>query len=182
MGLLGRRILGPAAGLAAACFAALGPLWIQPSGKVLSESVYLVLVPIVLLASLRCIDRPTYGRFAVVGLTIGLAALTRGEALTLVVVIGIPLALFASPPWRNRAQLGLVLLGAFTLIVGPWFVRNEIQMGGLTLSTDSGTTLVGAYTPATFSPDSPLYGSFDGTDQFGVAAVIYKFDPPTSPR
>ena len=183
MGLLGQRILGPATGLAAASIAALGPLWIQPSGKVLSESVYLVLVPIVLLAALRSIDRPTYGRFAFVGLTIGLAALTRGEALTLVVLIGTPLVLFASRSWRERAQLGLALLATFALVVGPWLVRNEIQMGGLTLSTNSGTTLVGAYSPATFSPENPLYGSFDGVAQFGSAAYLYRYvRPPNHAR
>ncbi len=178
MGFLGRRVLGPTTGLVAAGIAALGPLWIQPSGKVLSECIYLVLIPIVLLASLRCLDRPSYGRFAVVGLMIGLATLTRGEALTLVVLIGVPLVLFASRLWGARVRFGLVLLVGVMLIVGPWLVRNEIQMGGLTISTDSGTTLVGAYTPATFSPGSPLYGSFDQATQFGDAAVMSRYGQP----
>ena len=178
MGFLGRRVLGPTTGLVAAGIAAFSPLWIEPSGKVLSESVYLVLVPIVLLAALRCVDRPSNWRFALVGLTVGLAALTRGEALTLVVLIGVPLVLFASRPWGERARLGLVLLATFALVVVPWLVRNEVQMGGLTFSTDSGTTLVGANTPATFSPNSPLYGSFDGLAQFGEAAVLDKYGHP----
>jgi hypothetical protein len=178
MGFLGRRILGPTIGLTAAGIAAFGPLWIQPSGQILSESIYLVLIPLVLLTALRCVDRPSYGRFALVGVTIGLAALTRGEALTLVVLLGIPLALIASRSWGSRLRLGVVLLAGFALIVGPWLGRNEVKMGGFTLSTDSGTTLVGAYDNATFSPDNPLYGSFDGVTQFGAAAVLVKYVPP----
>lgn len=45
MGLLGRRLMGPAAGLVAAGCAALSPLWIQWGGRLLSESVYLIVIP-----------------------------------------------------------------------------------------------------------------------------------------
>ncbi|MGH9080413.1 MAG: ArnT family glycosyltransferase [Acidimicrobiales bacterium] len=178
MGFLGRRVLNPGVGLIAAGIAALSPLWIQPSGKVLSESVYLVVIPVVLLTALRCIDRPSGWRFVAVGLTIGIAALTRGEALSLVVLIGVPLVILASRSWPERTRLGLVLLAGFIVVVGPWLVRNEVQLGGLTLSTDSGTTLVGAYNHATFSPQSPLYGSFDGNEQFGDAAVLFRYERP----
>jgi hypothetical protein len=178
MGFLGRRLMSPAAGLLAAGIAAFGPLWIQPSGKVLSESVYLVVIPLLLLAALRCIDRPSRLRFAVVGLTIGIAALTRSEALSLILLLGVPLVLFATRPWRERVRFGLIMVAGFALIVGPWLIRNDVEMGGFTVSTDNGTTLVGAYTPVTFDPNSPLYGSFSGGVQNGVAAVLFKYSPP----
>jgi hypothetical protein len=178
MGFLGRKLLNPGTGLVAAAIAALSPLWIQPSGKVLSESIYLVIIPILLLCALRCIDRPGYWRFAAVGLMIGVATLTRSEAFTLVVLIGIPLVLFASRSWGARAKFGLVLLAGLMLIVGPWLVRNEVSMGGFTLSTDGGTTLVGSYSTATFSPNSSLYGSFDSLTQYGDTAVLFKYGHP----
>jgi hypothetical protein len=178
MGFLGRKLLSPGAGLVAAAIAALNPLWIQPSGKVLSESIYLVIIPILLLSALRCIERPGYWRFSAVGLMIGFATLTRSEAFTLVVLIGVPLVLFASRSWGERARFGLVLLAGFMLIVCPWLVRNEATMGGFTLSTDGGTTLVGSYSPATFSPNSSLYGSFDSLTQYGDTAVMFKYGRP----
>ena len=178
MGFVGRRVSGPGVGLVAAAIAAFGPLWIQPGGKVMSESIYLVLIPIVLLTALRCVDRPGLGRFALVGVTIGLAALTRDEALTLVVLLGVPVVLYASRSWADRLRFGITLLAAFALIIGPWLVRNDIQMGGITFSTNSGTTLVGADTSSTFAPDNPEYGSFDGIAQFGSAAVILRYGHP----
>jgi hypothetical protein len=178
MGFLGRRLMSPSVGLVAASIAALNPLWIQPSGKVLSESIYLIVIPLTLLASLRCIERPSRLRFVVVGLTIGIAALTRSEALMLVVLLGVPLVLFASRSWKERARLGLLLLVGFGLVIGPWLVRNDAQLGGLTFTTDSGTTLVGANTATTFDPGSPLYGSFDGVVQFGSAAYLIKYGRP----
>ena len=178
MGFLGRKLLNPGAGLIAAGIAALSPLWIQPAGKVLSESLYLVIIPIVLLFALSCIDRPGYWRFSALGLMIGVATLTRSEALTLIALMGVPLVLFASRSWGERARFGLVLLAGFLLVVGPWLVRNEVSLGGFSLSTDGGTTLVGAYSHATFSPDSPLYGSFDSLTQYGDSAVLFKYGHP----
>ena len=97
---------------------------------------------------------------------IGFATLTRSEAIAFVVVLGVPLVLLGSRDWRRRATYALAVVAGVGIIVGPWLVRNEIQLGGLTLSTDNGTTWAGAYTPATFSPANPLYGSFDNATQF----------------
>jgi hypothetical protein len=184
MGFLGRRLMSPATGLLAAGIAAFSPVWIQPSGKVLSESVYLVVIPLMLLAALRCIERPSRLRFAAVGLMIGIAALTRSEATSLIVLLGIPLVLFATRPWRGRARFGLMLLAGFALIVGPWLIRNDVELGGFTLSTDSGTTLSGAYSPATFDPNSPLYGSSDLNMQAADvdALLVYEHPPDHAKR
>jgi hypothetical protein len=178
MGFLGRRLMSPATGLLAAGIAAFSPVWVQPSGKVLSESVYLVVIPLMLLAALRCIEEPTRLRFAAVGLMIGIAALTRSEATSLILLLGIPLVLFATRPWRERARFGLMLLAGFALIVGPWLIRNDVELGGFTLSTDSGTTLAGAYSPAAFDPNSPLYGSSDLKMEAEDAAAVLVYEHP----
>ncbi len=178
MGLLGRRLMGPAAGLVAAGCAALSPLWIQWGGRLLSESVYLIVIPCLLWVALECVDRPRWWIFGAMGLMIGVATLTRSEAIGFLVLLGVPLAIMGATEWRRRATYGLAILVGALLIIGPWVVRNDIQLGGLVLSTDSGTTLVGAYTPNTFSPSNPLYGSVDNDTQFGDAAVLYKFEKP----
>ena len=178
MGFLGRRLMSPATGLLAAGIAAFSPVWVQPSGKVLSESVYLVVVPLLLLAALRSIERPSRLRLAAVGLMIGVAALTRSEALSLIVLLGIPVVLFATRPWKERARFGLIVLAGFALVVGPWLIRNDVELGGFTLSTDSGTTLAGAYSPATFDPNSPLYGSSDLNVEVGDADAVLVYEHP----
>jgi 4-amino-4-deoxy-L-arabinose transferase-like glycosyltransferase len=170
--------MSPAAGLVAAGIAALSPVWVQSSGKVLSESVYLVVIPLMLLAALRCIERPGPLRFAVAGLTIGIAALTRSEAVSLIILLGVPLVVLATRPWNERVRYGLMLVAGFALIVGPWLIRNDVELGGFTISTNSGNTLVGAYTPATFDPSSSLYGSFDGNYGFGITTVLLKYEHP----
>ena len=110
MGLLGREVAGPAVGIAAALIAALDPLWLGPTGALMSESVYLVLIPLVLLLALRCLSKPTYWSFGTLGLAIALAVLTRSEAIDFVVLLGVPLLLMVRVPWRNRGILGLAMI------------------------------------------------------------------------
>jgi 4-amino-4-deoxy-L-arabinose transferase-like glycosyltransferase len=178
MGLLGRRLLSPGAGVIAAAFAACSPLWVQWGGRLLSESMYLVVIPVLLWVALECVDRPRWWTFGLVGLVVGIAALTRSEAIFFVVVLGAPVVLLGARRWRQRAIYALVLLVGVAVFVGPWLVRNDIKMGTFTLSTDNGTTWAGAYTKATFSPANPLYGSVDNSSQFGDAAVFLKFGKP----
>lgn len=178
VGLLGRRLMGPGAGIVAASIAALSPLWVQWGGRLLIESVYLVVVPLVLLAALQCVDRPTWRAFGIAGVAIGLATLTRSEAGVFIIVLGIPLVILGARMWRTRIRYGLTLLAGFAIVVGPWLVRNEIQLGGLVLSTDGGYTLAGTYAPTTFSPSNPLYGSFDQGEQFIDVAFIELTKPP----
>src|SRR4051812_27326162 len=45
VGLVGRRLAGDRVGIVAAATAAIHPLWIQPSGVLMSEAVYLVVIP-----------------------------------------------------------------------------------------------------------------------------------------
>jgi hypothetical protein len=49
VGLLGRKVAGAMVGTLAARIAALDPIWFQPSGILMSESVYLVVIPGILL-------------------------------------------------------------------------------------------------------------------------------------
>jgi 4-amino-4-deoxy-L-arabinose transferase-like glycosyltransferase len=178
MALVGRRLMGPATGLVAAAFAALSPLWVQWGGRLLSESVYLVIIPVLLWIALECVDRPRWRVFGGAGVAIGFAVLTRSEALWFAVLLGLPLVFMGSHEWKRRVRYGMILLAGVVVVVGPWVVRNDLQLGALTLSTNSGSTWVGAYTPNTFSPGNPEYGSFDDETQFADAAVLLKWGKP----
>ena len=172
MGLLGREVAGPAVGIGAALIAALDPLWLQPIGALMSESVYLVVVPLVVLLAVRCLDEPTVWRFGALGLVMAVAALTRSEALDFIVLLGVPLLLMARLPWKSRCLLGAALVVGASLLLVPWLVRNQVQIGGAVLFDQEGGTLAGSYCSATFDPADPAYGSFDGGCAVGLAAVI----------
>ncbi len=178
MGLFGRRLAGPGVGLLAAGFVALDPLWVQQSGFLMSESIYLVIIPTMLLFALRCIDRPNRWDFAVLGLLIATATLIRSDAIGFVVLLGVPMVVFSASRWKERLVFGMALLAGVALLMGPWLVRNDLEMGALTLSTNGGDTLSGSYCPATFSPKSPDYGAFSQDCQFGDAAIFIKYGQP----
>jgi 4-amino-4-deoxy-L-arabinose transferase-like glycosyltransferase len=121
LGLLGRRIGGERAGLVAAGIGALHPLLIAADGSLMSETLYGLLVLTALLLALRMLDTP--GRLVALGLglAIGLAALTRSEALLLLPLLALPVAFSARP--GRWARVGLACLGC-ALVVLPWTARN----------------------------------------------------------
>jgi peptidoglycan/LPS O-acetylase OafA/YrhL len=177
-GLLGRRVAGPSVGLLAAGIAAVNPLWFQTSAALMSESVYLVVIPAVLLLALHCLEQPSRWRFMALGGAIGLAALTRSDALDLVICLGLPLVLFAARSGRDRLALARCLLAGLALVIAPWLIRNEVQMGGFTLSDNQGGTLAGAYCPEPFSPHFYNYGGFDAFCAEGAIGFFVKEVPP----
>jgi len=107
IGLLGRRVGGTRIGLVAAAIAAVYPaLWMLDS-SLRSESLYLPLIALVLLL--------TYARrFVWLGVALGLAALTRSEALLLV-----PLLLFSLPAPRLKPALA-VIASCFVSLLPGW--------------------------------------------------------------
>ena len=120
IGLLGREAAGEervgyvAAGLAAVY----PPLWVM-SSTLLAETLYSTLLVAALLAAYRAWERPTVARFALLGAAIALAALTRGEALGLLVLVALPLA------WRARSWvMAGAAVGALVLVLAPWEIRN----------------------------------------------------------
>jgi hypothetical protein len=181
MGLLGREVAGPAVGIGAALIAALDPVWLGPIGALMSESIYLVIIPLVMLLAVRCLAKPTWWRFGALGLAIALAALTRSEAIDFVVLLGVPLLLMIGVPWRSRCMLGAALILGVSLLLGPWLVRNQVELGGAVLSSQEGGTLAGSYCSATFDPANAAYGSFSGTCAVGIATIFVEYGRPPDP-
>jgi 4-amino-4-deoxy-L-arabinose transferase-like glycosyltransferase len=134
VGLLGRRVAGAAVGLVAAALAACHPLLIAADGALMSETLYGLLIALVLLAAYRLRDEPSTWRAVALGAAIGLAALTRPEALLL-------LPLLLVPRWRWFA----VACVATALVVLPWTIRNWAAFDRPVLvSTNDGVTLAGS--------------------------------------
>ena len=101
VGLVARRIAGERAGLIAAFLAAVYPmLWIN-DGMLISESLYTLLIAAVLLFAYRLWESRRWLDAVFLGGFIGLACLTRPEAVLLVPVHRCPVP--ASPTTRASA-------------------------------------------------------------------------------
>jgi tetratricopeptide (TPR) repeat protein len=78
---LGRRILGARGGLVAGIIATLYPFLIYFTNELLIESLVVVLDAFLLVAILRADDVPSWGRWVLAGVVLGLAAITRPTVL-----------------------------------------------------------------------------------------------------
>lgn len=154
IGLLARRLGGLRVGLVAAAIAATYPnLWINDS-LVMSESLALLLVTAALLVARR-FDRAPSNRLAIaLGVVVGLGALTRSELALLAVG-------FAMLAWWRGAERGgsrlrrpVLLLAAALVTVSPWLAYNVGRFEQpVLMSTNDGTTLLGANCPTTYEVD-----------------------------
>jgi 4-amino-4-deoxy-L-arabinose transferase-like glycosyltransferase len=142
VGLLGRRVGGERVGIVAAGLAAVYPLFVVLDGSLRSESLYAPLIAFMLLGAYRLVDRPSFGRAAVLGALVGLAALTRSEALVLGGLLLVLVALRLPRPagLRYTATMSVVAV----LVLTPWVVRNWAEFGQPLMSTNSGSLAYGA--------------------------------------
>ena len=143
---LGRRVAGDVAGLIAGGLAAVYPMLIAADGSFRSESLYALLIVATLLSAYALWDRPTWRRALVCGVLIGLATLTRSEAIVLLVLLVFPAGLLAVRP-RRAAVLTLTAAAATAVVLTPWLVRCWIQFDRpVFISTNSGGLLaLGAF-------------------------------------
>ena len=149
LGLIGRRLAGERAGLAVASIAAVHPLLIAADGSLMSETLFGLCVAAALLAALRLLERPTAGRAAMLGAAIGLAALTRGEGLLLLLLLALPAA-WAAGRERRAVRIAAALLAA-AIVIAPWTVRNWTAFDQpVLLSTNDSTVLTGANCDRTY--------------------------------
>jgi 4-amino-4-deoxy-L-arabinose transferase-like glycosyltransferase len=160
-GILGRAVAGRAIGLLAALLVAVCPYLIAVDGSLLSETLYVPFVMLALILAQRARTRPTFPAWCALGAAIGLAALTRGDALFLVLVAGIPAAILSRVPARTIVPRALLGLGATALVLAPWVVRNAIEVGDPTISTISTNgVLAAANCDATYHGDHLGYWSY----------------------
>jgi 4-amino-4-deoxy-L-arabinose transferase-like glycosyltransferase len=139
----------------AATVLALFPTQIFLTDVVISETLNTFLL--VTLFALLTLLRPTRAAAAVLGVLIGIAALTRGENALLVVV---PMVVWwpeLSPRLRG-IRLGILLV-AVALVLTPWVIRNQDKVHATLISTNAGQTLYAAHNPhatggTTFPPPS----------------------------
>jgi 4-amino-4-deoxy-L-arabinose transferase-like glycosyltransferase len=159
LGVLGRTVAGPRAGLIAAALGAVYPLLWVIDGSLMSETEYVLLITLTLLVAYRYLGAPTLRRAVTLGALIGLAALTRGEALGLLVLLVIPLVLRAIRGWPQRLKAGAVVFATFCVVLAPWSIRNAVTFANpVLLSTNGDNVFVGANCERSYYGD--LLGSW----------------------
>ncbi|MFL5780522.1 MAG: ArnT family glycosyltransferase [Thermoleophilaceae bacterium] len=142
IGLAGRRLAGDRLGLAAAALAAVYLPLIANESALMSESLYGLTIAATILAAIWFAEAPSVRRAALLGAAIGLATLTRAEALALVVLL-VPFAVWRAPAGRIKLAGAAVL--ATAVVVAPWCVRNTIEFHRpVGVSTGDGGVLAGA--------------------------------------
>ena len=139
---LGRRVAGPRTGWIAGALAAVFPPLVTADGLVMSEPLFALLVAVSLIIALGPPDRR---RSVLLGATVGLCALTRGEGLALLVLLAWPAA-WRAGRWRDVLLSTLVCLA----VLAPWVIRNTVVFGRPLLATDSNTLIAGANCADTF--------------------------------
>lgn len=130
---MARRIGGEGAGVIAAAFVALNPIFILETGQILTETTYVFLVSAGLTVYLDALDsrRFTLALFVAVGVLLGAATLTR--AVLLLFPLGLALHLLLV--YRGRAWDKIAaLVIAFALVVSTWTVYNLARWNRLVIA------------------------------------------------
>jgi hypothetical protein len=128
----------------------------------MSESLYVTAIALVLLTSCRLSRRPSVGRAALVGVAIGIAALTREEAILLLPLALVPQCLYQRclPSRRRLALIGTAVLAA-TLVTAPWVIRNLTTFDRPVFLADNVDSVIGGANCHT-SYYGPRIGSWSG--------------------
>lgn len=179
VGLLGRRLGGDRMGLVAAGIAAVYPMLVVLDGSVRSESLYALLMALVLLFAYRLIDAPGLGNALALGFLIGLSALTRSEALLLFPLLALPAVWRAAQERRPRLRLAALACLGLALAAGPYQVRNLLTFDRpVALSTNEGGLLAGANCDAAYGGADigswPCFRGLQATKVFDESDVSFR--------
>jgi 4-amino-4-deoxy-L-arabinose transferase-like glycosyltransferase len=152
VGLTGREIAGPRAGLIAATLAAVYPnLWVF-DGFIVSETMAVFTAVLSVYLAYRYLRTPTLWRAAGLGLACGLAALARAELVLLLPLLVLPCVLVTRTIDVREKLKWLVAAGLAALIpIGPWVTFNLTRFDRpVFLSTGLEPTMLGANCDATY--------------------------------
>jgi hypothetical protein len=135
---------------AAGLVAAVDPMLFGADGSLMTETVYTLLATLLIVLLLRSgrDEGPKGTRIATktavgAGIALGLAVLTRGDAVLLVPFVVVPLLWRR---WRELATVGVVAV----LVITPWVVRNEARFHQFVLSTNIGSLISGSNCPEAY--------------------------------
>ena len=141
---IARRFVARRWALAAAVVATLHPYLVWHDVHVNREIIDQLCAAALVLLTLQLADRPTRRRAALLGVVSGLALLGNTRLVFIPLLCVVYLAFRRVPV----LPLALVLVGAAVAVM-PWVIRNEVNVGCFTITTD-GRALWKANNPQTY--------------------------------
>jgi 4-amino-4-deoxy-L-arabinose transferase-like glycosyltransferase len=148
--LLANHLAGPRAAVLAAALGAVYPVFLVADASLRAESLYALCIALALLAAHRAWEQPTAWRLGQLGVIVGLATLTRGEGLLLLVLLAVPIVWIRGRPGRGF-RLALVV-AACLVTLAPWLIRCWITFDQpVLISTNSGDLVAGANCASVYS-------------------------------
>lgn len=127
--LLGKEIFGTKVGLWACLLGAANPLWILFAAMPMTESIAILLYPLLALACIRLLRRPSIGTASIVGLLFGLNALNKPTILGFIPLFLLWFVVALRPQWRRATWLGGVATATVCMVLLPWSIRNYHLLG-----------------------------------------------------
>lgn len=136
-----RRIFGIISARWSALFVAFYPTLLFYTGQLLSETPFVMLITLALWLVWLLRDRTAIW-FALVGMVLGLATLTRQTALLIAPPIVLWMVVTRNGGWLRRMIPPLVILVSLMLSIAPWTARNYVVTGKfIPLTSQGGSSL-----------------------------------------
>jgi 4-amino-4-deoxy-L-arabinose transferase-like glycosyltransferase len=132
---IGRRLLGQRAGLAAALIATLNPYLVWHDVHVNREIVDQVCAAALVLLTLAVVERPSKRLALLLGVVTGASMLGNSRLVFIPILCALYL-LWRVPRSRSSALVATLVLVGAGVAVAPWLVRNKVQLGCWTITTD----------------------------------------------
>jgi 4-amino-4-deoxy-L-arabinose transferase-like glycosyltransferase len=142
---IGRRCFDNSVALLAAAIYAVWPTALMYSSQLQSEPLYTFLFCCFVLTVLRFAERPTWARSIAAGMFLGLAMLTRGNAVMMVALM-IPWSVWQFRGTPRLALRSLAISFVAVAVLAPWTIRNyEVFHTFIPFDTGGGDVLLGSY-------------------------------------
>jgi 4-amino-4-deoxy-L-arabinose transferase-like glycosyltransferase len=160
--ILGKRLYSDRVGRLAAAITWVYPSLIFFNYLVLTEALFTLLLIAFILATVLTVQTGRVWPAVLCGVSLGLAALTRSILWPLPLILCPLLAYLIPGSLARRASLPIVVLACYTLIVGPWAIRNTRLQGVITIvDTMGGINLrMGNYE---YTPDDRMWDAVSQT-------------------
>jgi 4-amino-4-deoxy-L-arabinose transferase-like glycosyltransferase len=147
---LGNVLFGRQVGLWAGLLAAVNPLWALFAAVPMTESVAILLYPVLVLWCLHLRQDPSIRNATIMGLLLGVTALNKATILPFAPFWAIWVFIVLAPRWRRALSVVCVTAAVCTAVILPWTVRNYRLFGRLIpISLQAGHSMYEANNPYT---------------------------------
>lgn len=127
--IIGRRMFNAQVGLLAAALLAFMPWHVHASGYIKPDAQLVAMILLAFLAALAAIERPTFGRHALAGVAVALAASAKLTGVVIAIALAVASAMLARREPRRLLLAGFAGLVAFvTFVLANPYWQGYLQL------------------------------------------------------